>query len=113
MPEKKFEAFLGKGQNLSNIQSKGLSINKDVEFYVDKDKPTCKINIRLYNGEMITQEFNLDQKLDDIIAYLSQVAPVSGSFKLVEGFPPKALTDYDKSIDQMKLQGSVITQTLN
>jgi hypothetical protein len=50
--------------------------------------------------------------LDEIYTYVSQIAPVEGSFELVEGFPPKPLSDFDKTVDQLKLQGSSLIQRL-
>lgn len=97
---------------MGNIQSQGLEINKDVEFYVDNSAPSTKINIRLHTGETITQTFNLSQTVDDIFVFVSQVAPVSGSFQLVEGFPPKPISDFSKTIEQLKLQGTTLIQRL-
>lgn len=79
---------------------------------VDNSKPKTKINIRLYTGEVITQEFNLSNRVNDIRAYVNTVAPVSGSFDLVEGFPPKPLQG-NGTIEELKIQGSTIMQRLN
>lgn len=79
---------------------------------MDENQPLTKINIRLHNGEMITQEFNLYHSVGDIFQFVDSVAPVQGSFQLVEGFPPKPLTEFDKTIEELKLQGSVVTQRL-
>lgn len=70
------------------------------------------INIRLYTGETITQNFNLTHSVGDIFSFVTSVAPVNGSFQLIEGFPPKPLTDFDKTIEQLKLQGTTLTQRL-
>lgn len=98
---------------MGGSSSQGLEINKNVEFYIDKAAPTTRINIRLHNGETITQEFNLSHTVDDIFGFVTQTAPVDGSFQLIEGFPPKPLTDFDKSIEQLKLQGTTLTQRLS
>lgn len=98
---------------MGGTTSLGGDINKDVEYHVDKSAPTTKINVRLHNGEVIAQEFNLTHTIDDIYAYVTSVAPVQGSFQLVEGFPPKPLADYNKTIGELKLQGSLLTQRLS
>ena len=36
-----------------------------MKFEVDNSKPTTKINIRLHNGDSITQEFNLNKNLNE------------------------------------------------
>ena len=112
VPEKKFQAFVGGGISLGTVNSEGLGINKDVAFHVDKLKPTTNINFRLYNGESLTQEFNLTHTVGDIFAFISSAAPVSGSFQLIEGFPPKPLTEMDKTIDQARIKGTTIIQKL-
>lgn len=98
---------------MGGTQSQGLEINKDVEFYVDKSKPTTRLNIRLHNGETLTQEFNLSNTVDDIFVFVTQAAPVNGSFQLVEGFPPKPLSEFGKTIEELKLQGTTLTQRLS
>ena len=113
IPEKKFQAFIGGGTSLGSIKSEGLGINKNVQFFVDKSSPTTNINIRLHTGESICQEFNLYHSVADIFQFVTQVAPVMGSFQLVEGFPPKPLVNMDKTIEELKLQGTSITQRLS
>jgi UBX domain-containing protein 1 len=113
VPEKKFQAFVGGGTSMGGVRSEGLGINKDVEFFVDKNQPIAKINIRLHTGDTVTQEFNLYHSVGDIFHYVSSVAPVSGSFTLVEGFPPKPLADMDKTIEQLRLNGSTLIQRLS
>jgi hypothetical protein len=98
---------------MGGSSSVGLSVNKEVKNTINNNLPTTKINIRLHNGEMITEEFNTSSTVNDIIAFVKKVAPVTGSFQLVEGFPPKPLTDLNKSIDELKLQGTTLIQRLN
>lgn len=112
IPEKKFQAFVGGGHSMGGSSSEGLEINKDVQFHVDENAPSTKINIRLHNGETVTQQFNLYHSVGDIFSYVSNVAPVNGSFQLVEGFPPKPLTDMEKTIEELRLQGTTLIQRL-
>ena len=39
-------------------------------------------------------------------------APVEGEYQLVFGFPPKALTDPSKTIEQAGLKNAAITQKI-
>jgi len=55
----------------------------------------------------------LNHTVGDIMSYVNSVAPVTGSFQLIEGFPPKPLTDEYKTIAELKLQGTTLTQRLN
>ena len=115
IPEKKFQAFVGGGTSMggSVVTSEGLGINKDVQFHIDPNSPTTKINIRLHTGDSITQEFNLYHSVGDIFAFVTSVAPVIGSFQLFEGFPPKPLTNMDKTIEELRLQGTTLIQRLS
>lgn len=113
VPEKKFQAFIGGGTSLGAVQSEGLGVFKDVQIHVDPNSPSTNLNFRLYNGETITQSFNLTHTISDIFSFVSMVAPVSGNFQLVEGFPPKPLTQFDKTISDLKLQGTTIIQRLS
>ena len=89
-----------------------MDVNKNVAFSVDKNQPTTTISFRLHNGETVQQEFNLTQTVEDIKNFVSKVAPVNGDFNIVEGFPPKPLSDMNKTIIEAKLQNCMCTQRL-
>ena len=91
----------------------GLGIFKDAQFNVDNSSPKTKINIRLHTGEIVTQEFNLYHSVGDILSFVKSLAPVTGEFQLVEGFPPKPLTDMNKTIEQLRLQNTTLSQRLS
>ena len=111
--EKKIDSFLGRGKRIGKIPNTiGLKVNKKAIFKIDKNKPLCKINIRLFNGEVICKEFNLNNTLKDIFNYVEKVSG-SKNFSLLEGFPPKIIKQFDKSIEQLKLQESTLTQKIN
>lgn len=112
IPEKKFTAFTGAGQSLGNVNTQGLKVNKGVSSNVDKSKPTCKINIRLFNGEVVTGEFNLDNTLRDVINFAERSSG-SKNFQLLDGFPPRPLTAYDSTVEQLRLNGSTLTQRIS
>ena len=111
--EKKIDSFLGRGKRIGKIPNTiGLKVNKKAIFKIDKNKPLCKINIRLFNGEVICKEFNLTNTLKDIFNYVEKVSG-SKNFSLLEGFPPKIIKQFDKSIEELKLQESTLTQKIN
>ena len=56
-----FKAFKGRGKAVSMVKTEGLKINKFVQNKTNKNKEIIKINIRLFNGNVITANFNSDQ----------------------------------------------------
>jgi len=109
--EKKFTAFAGSGKIIDNVNIKGLHVDKGVDTGADRSKPICTINIRLFNGEIIKSEFNYSQTLREIYYYVQKISG-SNNFYLLDGFPPKKLRDYDKTIDFLKLENTTLTQKI-
>ena len=110
--EKKFTAFGGQGQAIGSVNIEGLNVQKDLKNSIDVFKPTCIINIRLFNGEIVKGEFNYTQTLRDIYFYVRKISG-SNNFTLLDGFPPRALRDYDRTIGQLRLENTTLTQRLN
>ena len=110
--EKKFQAFTGLGKSISSVNTQGLHINKNICSNVDRTKPTCKVNIRLFNGEVVNEDFNLNQTLQDVINFVKKKSG-SNNFALLDGFPPRPLTDYNKTIQELHLEGSLLTQRIS
>ena len=84
----------------------------DLKNSVDIFKPICPINIRLFNGEIAKGEFNYSQTLRDIYFYVRKISG-SNNFTLLDGFPPVPLRDYDKTIGQLNLENTTLTQRIN
>ena len=110
--EKKFTAFAGSGKIIDNVNTQGLHVDKGVDTGADRSKPLCTINIRLFNGEIIKSEFNYSQTLREIYYYVQKISG-SNNFALLDGFPPRPLTDYYKTIQELHLEGSLLTQRIN
>ena len=110
--EKKFQAFTGLGKSISSVNTEGLHVNKNATSNVDRSKPTCKVNIRLFNGEVVSEDFNLNQTLQDVINFVKKKSG-SNNFSLLDGFPPRPLTAYNKTIQELHLEGSLLTQKIN
>ena len=109
--EKKFHAFTGQGQSLSSVNTQGLHVDKYATSNVDRSRPTCKVNIRLFNGEVVSEDFNLNQTLRDVFNFVKRKSG-SNNFSLLDGFPPRPLTDYNKTIQELHLEGSLLTQRI-
>ena len=110
--EKKFQAFTGLGKSISSVNTEGLHVNKNATSNVDRSRPTCKVNIRLFNGEVVSEDFNLTQTLQDVINFVKKKSG-SNNFSLLDGFPPRPLTSYNKTIQELHLEGSLLTQKIN
>ena len=76
---------------------------------MNHSKPTTEVSIRLHNGHQIKLELNTDHTVRDIAKYIESIAPVSGNYKLIAGFPPKALEDMNATIESAHLCKSAIT----
>ena len=72
----------------------------------------CVISIRLFNGEIVKSQFNYSQTLADIYLYVRRLSG-SNNFVLLDGFPPRPLIDYYRSIGELGLQNTVLTQKIN
>ena len=106
-----FKAFKGRGKAVSVVKTEGLKINKFVQNKTNKNKEIIKINIRLFNGNVITANFNSDQTLRDIKNFVEKKTECH-NFSLVEGFPPKVLNNLTATIEQLNIKNSLITQKL-
>ena len=106
-----------KRQNLlpsssSQKPSQCLCEDKEIDFTVDKSKATCFISVRLFKGDVLKGKFNCSQTVGDIYSMVKKYSR-NYNFVLLEGFPPKPLIDHKKTISQLKLQNSVLTQRMN
>jgi UBX domain-containing protein 1 len=110
----KYVAYSGQGQSIGGVQGVGLSVNKNAGGLppLDEAKPKTTIQLRFHNGERASITLNLHHRVADIHEYLMQAAPVDGDYQLVHGFPPKALTDPMKTIEEAGLKNAAITQKI-
>ena len=109
--EKKFIPFGGVGFLIDNVNIEGLHVNKDLKKSINTQFPICHFNIRLFNGEIITCEFNYTHTLRDIYIYVKKISG-SNNFILLEGFPPKPLNQLNKTIQELKLDNTTLTQKI-
>ena len=109
---KKFVAFEGEGFLIDNVNVEGLHVNKDIKNSINKSLPICNFNIRLFNGEIIKCEFNYNKTLRDVYAYVKKLSG-SNNFILLEGFPPRPLNQLNKSLKELNLENTTLTQKIN
>jgi len=110
--KKSFIPFSGSGKLIRNVSTQGLHINKNLKNNIDIYQPVCTFNVRLYNGEVVKCEFNYTQTLRDIYYHVKRLSG-SSNFYLLDGFPPRALRDYDRPIYELGIQNSLLTQKIN
>ena len=100
------------------IVNKTVVVNKKVEQFdenvVDLNKPHCFISVRMYNGTVIRTEFNSDKKLRDVYSFVKKMEKNNIiDFILLDGFPPKPITEFDKTIKELGIENSMLTQKKN
>ena len=110
--KKKFTAFSGSGKLVRNVSTKGLRVNKSIKPNIDYYQPICEVSIRLFNGDIANCQFNYSQTLRDIYYHVRRISG-SNNFYLLDGFPPRPLRDYDRTIYELRLQNSLLTQKIN
>ena len=109
--DKKFKAFSGQGKIIGNVNTFGLHVDKNLKNNIDIFQPICNLSIRLFNGEVIKAQFNYSQTLRDIYLYVRRISGCI-KFHLLDGFPPKPLRDYDKTLYELGIQNSLLTQKI-
>jgi hypothetical protein len=87
-------------------------VNKNLKTNIDIYQPVCTISIRLFNGEVAKCQFNYSQTLRDIYYHVRNISG-SNNFFLLDGFPPRPLRDYDRTIYDLRLQNTLLTQKIN
>jgi len=115
-PAPKYIAYSGQGTSLGGAPtSTGVPTEHNVKAEppkVDKSKPTTRIQIRLHDGKTQEIEVNLNTKVSEIFDYVWCLAPVSGEFQLIAGFPPQPITDVNRTVEEAGLEDSKVTQKL-
>ena len=101
---------LGGSSATASIAVKAVDTSNETNKpIVDPSKPTTMVSIRLHNGTQIKLDLNTTHTVRDIAKYIETIAPVSGNYKLIAGYPPKALEDMNATIDGAKLNKAAIT----
>ena len=107
--------YISKEEEIKEVKIKTTVINKRVEEMeenvVDLNKPHCSISIRMYNGNVIKTEINSDRKMRDIYSLVKKFGKNRIiDFVLLDGFPPKPLVEFDKTIKELGIENSMLTQ---
>lgn len=111
----KFRSFSGAGTALgaagTSVSSNDLfepSNLPDPPPHVDASRPCASIAVRLLDGKRKMIKVNLDSTVQDLAAQLVPHAADS-PFRLIAGFPPKALKDPKATIKAAGLDGAQVS----
>ena len=107
-----FNYFGENGQSFNNINTEGVTAQRDLQNDIDILKPSCLIYVRLYNGEIVKARFNYSQTLLDIYLYVKRISGFE-NFSLFRGESFEPFVNYELTIGDLKLENETITQSLN
>jgi len=118
-------AFSGAGQSLGGAGSSEATSSDGVitpssmtdaqKPTVDESKPTTTIQIRLLNGKRLIVKCNLDDTVQILVVHIqadADAASASGgdNYVLSSGYPPRVLSDLNKTIEECGLKGAQVMQ---
>lgn len=127
--KKTAQKFMGKGHTLGSpvpnvIESAAtptsaddLKANEEAaqsELALNDAEPTTMIQIRLADGSRLTARFNHTHTVDQIRQYIVAARPIyaTQNFAILSSFPPKELTEGDKTLKDCGLLNATIMQRL-
>jgi len=83
-----------------------------MRFQVDNDLPATSLQIRLADGTRMVTRINLNHTIGDVRHLINAANAESNHrvYTLETNFPQRILTDEAQTIEQAKLQNSVVFQ---
>ena len=109
-------AFSGAGQSLGSsvTSSEGVitpSSDTKTAPTADESKPQTTIQIRLLNGKRLIVKCNLDDTVQTLVLHIEASGSAGeDNYVLSGGYPPRVLTDLNKSIEESGLKGAQVIQ---
>jgi UBX domain-containing protein 1 len=104
-----FQSFSGQGASLGASTVSGNTVDPadlPEPTVADASRPTTSIQVRLPNGQRKVIKINLDSSVLQLAAHLKST--VDAPFRLVAGFPPKPLEDFDVTVEAAGLKGAQV-----
>ena len=104
-----FQSFSGQGSTLGASAVAGNTLEPadlPEPNDVDSSRPTTSIAVRLPNGQRKVVKVNLDATVLQFAAHLK--SSLQAPFRLVSGFPPKPLEDFNLSVEAAGLKGAQV-----
>ena len=81
---------------------------------VDTSQPTTSIQVRLINGKRKVVKVNVSDTVRNMAAHLRSELLLEGNgtttrFRLLAGFPPAPITDFDQTVEAAGLKGASVS----
>lgn len=99
--------------------AKGIGViledySQETYFSVNSNEESATITVKLANGNIFTQIFNLRHTVLDIVDQISLSKLNSAkSFGLLFGYPPKTITDLHQTIKELDLKSGTLIQEIH
>jgi len=107
-----FQSFSGSGAALGSSAVSGNTVDPSAlpaVTEVDASQPATSIQVRLPNGQRKVLKINLNAT---VLQLAANAKPLLGddvaSFRLISGFPPKPLEDFDTTVEGAGLKGAQV-----
>ncbi|KAL1503999.1 hypothetical protein AB1Y20_010414 [Prymnesium parvum] len=110
-PPVKLKPFSGEGRSMRDAgEGTSSSAPTDpVELVVDESAPTTTLQVRLADGSRKVVKANKSHTVLQLQQHIATFTPGIG-FSLRAGFPPKKLTDFEKTLGEAGLLNEAVTQ---
>lgn len=122
-------AFSGTGQSLGDASSTADSNGSSAGIVtsslttaattagpptLDESKPMTTIQIRLHNGKRLIVKCNLHDTVQTLIMHVEANGDDRGGrdYVLSSGYPPKVLSDFEKTVEECGLMNAQVVQKL-
>lgn len=76
---------------------------------VDAGQPSTSVQVRLPNGKRKIVKINLSATVRDLAAHLRADAVDGAPFRLLTGFPPAPIADFDQTVEAAGLKGASVS----
>jgi UBX domain-containing protein 1 len=110
-----FQSFSGSGATLGGTRSAIATTGSTVDpaslgdaTSVDADRPSTSIQVRLPDGQRKIVKINLDATVLQLAEHLKPLLDTAAPFRLVAGFPPKPLDDFEATVEAAGLKGAQV-----
>jgi UBX domain-containing protein 1 len=116
-PVKRAAPFQGERRTLGTTPSDTTSVGAASStttatktITVDDSLPATSLQIRFADGSRLVARFNTSHTIGDVRTFIDSTRPEASEYTLQAGFPPKALDDMNKTIEEAGVANSVIIQ---
>lgn len=111
-PPVKLKPFSGEGRSMKDASDAPSSSSPTdaIELVLDESSPTTTLQVRLSDGSRKVVKANKSHTVLQLQQHIATFTP-GISFSLRAGFPPKKLSDMDKTLEEAGLLNESVTQS--